>query len=71
MINMRKYGIYVVAIFSIIAMVSFVLAYDAGHAPEGESRVISAPEFPTIFLPVTIILGILGTMVMIKISRGR
>jgi hypothetical protein len=71
MINTRKYGIYAVAILSIIAMVSFVLAYDAGHAPEAETTVINAPEFPTVFLPVTMILGFLGSSVLIKITRER
>jgi hypothetical protein len=71
MMTIRKFGIYAVAIFSIIAMVGFVLAYDAGHAPGSENQVTNAPEFPTLFLPVTLILAFLGAVVMIKITRER
>jgi len=67
--NVRKYGTFFVAVFFILAMVSLVLAHDPGDLPETEGAITNAPEFPSIFLPVTMIIGFLAAVVMIKITR--
>ena len=67
--NVRKYGTFLVAVFFILTMVSFVLAHDSGDLPEAEGQITNAPEFPTIFLPITMVIGFLGAVVMIKITR--
>jgi hypothetical protein len=67
--NVRKYGTFLVAIFFILAMVSLVLAHDPGDLPEAEGQITNAPEFSSVFLPLTMIIGFLGAVVMIKIIR--
>lgn len=67
--NVRKYGTFLVAIIFIIAMVSLVMAHDSPDVPEAGGPITNAPEFPTIFLPVTLIIGFFGAVVMMKITR--
>jgi hypothetical protein len=70
MINVRKYGIFLVVILFMIAMISFVLAHDSGQTTDGEeSQITNAPEFPSTLLPVIIIIGFLGVVVMIKMIK--
>lgn len=69
--KIREYGIYLVVIIFILAMTGLVVAHDSGDSIVIDNHVTNAPEFPTIFLPVTMIIGFLGAVVMVKITRDQ
>ncbi len=69
--KIREYGIYLTVLIFILAMTGLVLAHDSGDSIGINNPVINAPEFPTIFLPVTMIIGILGAIVMVKLTRDQ
>lgn len=64
-----KYGNLLAAVLLIIAMISIVLAEDPGYAIEIDSQITSVPEFPSVFPAVSVIIGFLGAVLLIKRAK--
>lgn len=64
-----KYGNLLAAVLLIIAMISIVLAKDPGYAIEIDSQITSVPEFPSVFPAVSVIIGFLGAVLLIKRAK--
>jgi hypothetical protein len=67
--NICKYGIFLVAIILVIVTVSGALSHDSGNPAGPESRITSAPEFPSVFFPAIMIIGFLGVVLYIQRIR--
>jgi hypothetical protein len=74
--NFWKSGFFVVAIVFMIAWISVALVQGSGQQSGADNlcnsancKPINAPEFPSVFLPITFIFGFLGVAILVKNIR--
>ncbi len=54
-----KYGVLLAFILLMVTVVGFGLADDSDQSDGIFSRIVQVPEFPSVFLPITLITGFL------------